>query len=204
MANFLKTTVVGGIIFLLPVVLLSLLLSHALKLAHQFVAPLSHSLQLDQMGAVAGFSVVTTVAVAALIVVSFAAGMIARTATGTRLSVWVEQSLIGGLPPYRMIRTMAEGLMQLENSGSLKPALINIEDGWQLGHLVEEVAEGWVTVFLPQAPTPLSGNVMYLPADRVRPLDITMVQATAIVKRIGAGSGDALRHADLTLPASTA
>ena len=41
---------------------------------------------------------------------------------------------------------------------------------------------------------------MYLPQERVRPLDITMVQAMSIVKRIGVGSGAALRGVDLTLP----
>ena len=46
----------------------------------------------------------------------------------------------------------------------------------------------------------MSGNVMYLEADRVRPLGITMVQAMGIVKRIGVGSGQALRGVDLTLP----
>ena len=51
------------------------------------------------------------------------------------------------------------------------------------------------------APTPMAGNVMYLPADRVRLLDITMAQARAIVKHIGIGSAEALRSAVLWLPA---
>ena len=47
----------------------------------------------------------------------------------------------------------------------------------------------------------MSGNVMYLPADRVRPLSISMVDAIAIIKRMGVGSGEALRGADLKQPA---
>ena len=43
---------------------------------------------------------------------------------------------------------------------------------------------------------------MYLEADRVRPLGITMVQAMGIVKHIGVGSGQALHGVDLTLPES--
>jgi hypothetical protein len=42
----------------------------------------------------------------------------------------------------------------------------------------------------------MSGNAMYLPADRVGPLGITMVQAMAIVRHIGVGSAKALRGAD--------
>ena len=96
---------------------------------------------------------------------------------------------------------MAEGLARVESAESVQPALVSIEDGWQIAYLLEPLENGWVTVFLPQAPTPMSGNVMYLPAVRVRPLDLTMVQAMAIVKHIGVGSAEALRGADLRLPA---
>ena len=57
-----------------------------------------------------------------------------------------------------------------------------------------------MAVFLPQAPTPMSGNVTYFPAERVRRLGITMIQAMTLVKRIGVGSAEALRGADLGLP----
>jgi uncharacterized membrane protein len=96
-----------------------------------------------------------------------------------------------------MIKSMAEGLAHVENVEGVKPALISIEDGWQFGYLLEEVGNGWVGVFLPQAPTPMSGNIMFLPAERTKPLGISMVQAMAIVKRIGIGSADVLRGVDL-------
>jgi uncharacterized membrane protein len=96
---------------------------------------------------------------------------------------------------------VAEGLAQVENAEGVKPALVSIEGGWQIGYLIEQLEKGWVTVFLPQAPTPMSGTVMYLPAERVRALDISMPKAMAIVKRVGVGSDAALRGADLALPA---
>ena len=88
---------------------------------------------------------------------------------------------------------MAEGLAHIESASGLKPALVSIEDGWQIGYLLEQLENDWVAVFLPQAPTPMSGNIMYFPANRVRPLGITMVQAMSIVKAIGVGSGAALQ-----------
>jgi uncharacterized membrane protein len=73
------------------------------------------------------------------------------------------------------------------------PHLVSIEDGWQIGYLLEKLENDWVAVFLPQAPTPMSGDIMYLPINRVRPLGITMIQAMSIVKAIGVGSGAASR-----------
>ena len=91
---------------------------------------------------------------------------------------------------------------KFEASTDIKPALVSIEDGWQVGYLLEPLHDGWVAVFLPQAPTPMSGNVMYFPSARVRPLEMTMVQAMTLIKRIGIGSAQALRGSDLSQPVS--
>ena len=130
-------------------------------------------------------------AVLLLTFISFVAGLVANTNVGRRVMRWFENSFLGGLPQYQVMKSMAEGLARVESAEGVQPALVSIEDGWQIAYLLEPLENGWVAVFLPQAPTPMSGNVMYLPADRVRPLNITMVQAMAIVKHIGVGSAEA-------------
>lgn len=197
MKEFAKATVIGGVLFLLPVAVVLLILSHAMRLASKVAVPVSHSLQLDSWGNVAGASAATIIAALVLIVVSFVAGLFARTEFGTQMAGRLENSILGGLPQYQMIKSMAEGLAHVENAEGVKPALINIDDCWQIGYLLEQVGNDWVAVFLPQAPTPMSGNIMYVPSDRAKPLNISMVQAMAIVKRIGVGSADALRGVDL-------
>jgi uncharacterized membrane protein len=194
---FLKATIIGGVLFLLPVVLLLAILGHAVRIASGVVKPISDKFNLDH---VAGIWVVTGLAILLLVAVSFIAGMVARTPLGRRASAWFENSLFGGLPQYRVFKSVAEGFVQVEDANNLQPALINVEDGWQIGYVIERLENDWVTVFLPQAPTPMSGNVMYLPAARIRPLEITMIQAMSIVKHIGSGSAVALLGVDLTQP----
>jgi uncharacterized membrane protein len=201
MKEFVKTTIVGGVLFLLPLALVLLILGYAVRLATKVVQPISNSLHLDRLGDVGGVGVVTIFAILVLIFVSFIAGIVARTAVGGRMSRWFDNSLLASLPQYQLVKSMAEGLAQVESTSGVKPALVSIEGGWQIGYLLEPLENSWVAVFLPQAPAPMSGNVMYFPADRVRPLGITMVQAMALVKRIGVGSGEALRGADLRPPA---
>jgi uncharacterized membrane protein len=153
------------------------------------------------LGKISGLGAATVVALLVLIAVSFGAGLIARTKGGRRISQWFERSFLGNLPQYQLAKSMAEGLAEIESASALKPVLVSIEDGWQIAYLLEPIGSGWVAVFLPQAPTPMSGNVMYFPAERVRPLNISMVQAMALVKRMGVGSGEALRGTDLRQPA---
>jgi uncharacterized membrane protein len=200
MKSFLRATVVGGVLFLLPAALVLLILGYAVRIAAKIAQPIAAGLGLEQLGEVGGIGAASVLEVVVLVVISFAAGIYARTRSGRRLSRWFEGSLLGGLPQYQMVKSMVESLAQFENSTDIKPALVSIEEGWQIGYRLEPLHDGWVAVFLPQAPTPMSGNVMYFPADRVRSLDMSMVQAMTLVKRIGIGSGEALRNADLRQP----
>ena len=199
LVEFLKATSAGGVLFLLPVVLVLIVLHRAMSYALGAAKPISQLLPVESVIGAYGEN---ALAIFMLILVSLLAGLVARTREGRRVMSWSEHSLLGGLPQYQLVKTMAEGLAHVENAKkSVQPALISIEDGWQIGYLLGPLENGWVTVFLPQAPTPMSGNVMYLPANRTRPLDITMIQAVEIVRHIGVGSAEALQGTDLTFPA---
>lgn len=195
--GLLKATLAAGLLFLLPLIVVTVLVSHALEWTRKATRPLTTLLHLESAVGAAGE---TLLAVAVLLLIALLAGLVARTRAGTGMLRWSERSLLGSLPQYRLVKSIAQGVAAIEDTQGLSPALVNLEEGWQIGYLVESLDSGWVTVFVPQAPTPLSGNVMYLPAQRVRALDITMVQAMAVVKAMGAGSRDALRGADMTLP----
>ena len=198
LTELLKATMAGGLLFLLPVALIAIVLKQAMQLVEKIVRPISNYLPVE---AVVGVWGETLLAAVVLMLVSLVAGLFARTNVGRRIMRWFENSLLGGLPQYQMVKSMAEGLAHVESAEGVDPALVSMEGGWQIGYLLEPLENGWVTVFLPQAPTPMSGNVMYLPADRVRPLRITIGQAMALVKHIGVGSAEALGSTDLRLPA---
>lgn len=192
-----KATLAAGLLFLLPLIVVTVLVGHALEWTRKATRPLTKLLQLESALGAAGETLLT---VAVLLLIALLAGLVARTRAGTGMLRWSEQSLLGSLPQYRLVKSIAQGVAAIEDTQGLSPALVNLEEGWQIGYRVEALDDGWVAVFVPQAPTPLSGTVMYLPAERVRALGITMVQAMAVVKAMGVGSRDALRAADLTLP----
>lgn len=203
MKEFAKTTIIGGALFLLPVAFILFVLSFALRLIKTLAAPIVHILRLDHWGTVAGVGSVTIASVVFLILISFAAGMIARTAVGRRVTRWSENSLLAHFPHYQLVKSMAEGLAQIESRKGLKPVLVNIGASWQIGYMLDEQLEGdWIVALVPRAPSPLSGNIMYLPSERVRPLNISLVEAMSIVKAMGAGSSAALRGVDLRLPST--
>jgi len=198
--SFLKTTFVGGLMFLVPVVLLAVLLRHAMQLADKVAKPIAALLPVSQIG---GVAVPTVIAVTILVLIAFLAGLLSRTPVGRRITHWFEESILGGLPQYRMVKSLADGLTQIESDDGIRPVLMRGDEGWMLGYQMEELPGGWRVVFLPASPTPMSGNVLYVEAAKVRALDITMREAMQLVKRLGIGSASALQTVQLDGRAGT-
>jgi hypothetical protein len=59
---------------------------------------------------------------------------------GRNLMRWAETSFLGGLPQYRLVKSVAVGLAQIENAEDLKPVLVQIEEGWQIGYMLDSGA----------------------------------------------------------------
>lgn len=196
--DFLKTTLIGGLLFLLPLILLALVLRQAMGVAGKLAQPIAARFPVHE---IAGLAIGTIVAALILLIAAFAAGVFARTGLGRRMTHWFEESFLGNLPQYRVVTSMAEGLTKVEGAAGLEPVLAEADGGWQLAYSLEKLRDGWVAVFIPQSPTPMSGNVVYLPSARVRPLDIGMAEAMKLVKQMGVGSADALKSVDLAPPA---
>lgn len=198
LSDFLKTTIVGGIVFLLPLAIILIAVQQLLRVARQISEPIAARFADVSL---LGIGIRSIIAALVLVAVAFIAGLIARTSAGRRIKDWVESSLLGGLPQYQMVKSMAAGFAQIESAEGLKPALLNVEEAWQIGYLLEELEDGWACVFLPDSPTPMSGATLLLPRERVRPLEMTMTDAMQLVKRMGLGSAEALKGVDLRLPA---
>ena len=145
----------------------------------------------------------TVIAVTILVLIAFLAGLLSRTPVGRRITHWFEESILGGLPQYRMVKSLADGLTQIESDDGIRPVLMRGDEGWMLGYQMEELPGGWRVVFLPASPTPMSGNVFYVEAAKVRALDITMREAMQLVKRLGTGSASALQTVQLDGRAGT-
>jgi len=192
--EFLKNTVVGGALFLLPLVLILVFLKHGMSFASKVAEPLAARLPFDHF---AGIGTATLLAALVLLAIAFFAGLLARTRVGKRVSSRFEESILGGIPQYRMVKSMAEGLTHIESGAGMHPVLVRLDDAWQLAYRLEDLPGGWVAVFVPAAPTPMSGNVLYVAARRIRPLSASMAAAMKLVKAVGVGSREALHGVDL-------
>ena len=127
--RFVKATVVGGLLFLVPIAILGLIFEKLLPIAQRAVAPVERHFPAHFF---AGVAVGTVLAISALLLLSFLAGLIAKTSIGQNFMGWLENSIMGTFPRYRMIKSIAGDTVDLETGNKVRPVLVAVEGGWRI------------------------------------------------------------------------
>ena len=184
--QFVKTTIVGGLVFLLPFAFVFFVISYVIG----YLLPLFHRIaaRLD-MPLLRGVTLVVVLLTAFLIAICFLAGLVAQSALGGRLRQWIETNLLGRVPVYRLVQSVGDELGG--HSATMQVALV-WTDGWQLAFIMERHPDGYATVVVPDAPHAMGGTVLYLPEDRVHPVNAKVADVLAIQRRMGLGSAQLL------------
>ena len=188
--KFLRTTLVGGLLFLAPIVVLIILLGKALALTHKFVDPLAARLPVQS---IIGLRTPMLLAVALIVLFCFLAGLFARTAFAKRVVNDLETMVLSNLPGYEFLKGMGVSILGVENKGAYPVVLARFDDAWQIGFRVEGLENGLVAVFVPDAPNPQSGAVYFMTSDRVKSAGISTAATLKCLKRLGVGSDALLR-----------
>ena len=175
------STLISGLIIVIPAYLAVLLLLKAMASVMGLVRPLAKLLP-DFLPAE------NILALLLLLVGCFLVGAAVRTAAGRAARERVEKSLFSRLPGFALLQSLTQQLAGYGQDKVWKPALVEIEDALVPGFVIEELADGRITVFVPSVPTPLAGAVYVLDHQRVHMLDVPFTQAVSVISRWGAGA----------------
>ena len=93
--QFLRTTLVGGLLFLVPIMVLVVVLGKALALAHKLVDPLAEHLPVHS---VIGLRTPILLAIAIIVLFCFLAGLLARKALAKKLVRGLETAVLANVP----------------------------------------------------------------------------------------------------------
>jgi uncharacterized membrane protein len=195
--EFLKTTLVGGILILAPIYLLVLLLLKALLGAKQLLAPV-----IAEIPAASQFPGV--VALLVIIAACFLAGLVVRTGTGERAIEALQHWVLEKIPGYKMLRGLVYGIGSDDSTGTLAPALVEIEEALVPAVIVEELPDGQFVVLVPSVPTPIAGALYILPAARVHRVNVPLRRLLQVYTRFGEGTGELFAAMETARPAGTA
>lgn len=189
--TFLRTTILGGVIVILPTIILVFAFKWLFSLVYRAIEPLINLVinftnfpeQYDEPIAVA-------IVLAVIILGCFIVGLIVR----TRLGQWVyhgfESSVLSKAPGYKMVKETVNQFLGKKESPFASVALVRIfeNDTKVTAFITDRHEDGTVTVFVPTGPNPTSGFIYHLNEQYVHPVNVSVEDAMRSVISCGAGS----------------
>ncbi len=184
-----KTTILGGLVFLIPLIIVIVLVTKIFEVMGKLAAPFSGLIPVDSIGGIATANIVT---VLAILVVCFVAGLVATSAFGRKIYQSLDEKLLMLWPRYAFIKSATEGMSPDEIQKTLQPVRVNLDDQSQIAFEVERNDNGLVTVFVPGSPDPWSGTVVHVTEDRIEKLDANFNAVVKSLRKAGRGASDLL------------
>ncbi|HET9037313.1 MAG TPA: DUF502 domain-containing protein [Myxococcaceae bacterium] len=181
LVRFLGTTLLGGLLVILPIYLAVLATLAIGKKLIGILAPLAKLLP-------EGVPHPDVVVALLTVLVCFVAGLVAAGFPRTSVGRGFEEKVLERLPGYSMLRMATRSLFGDAKAG-LQIALVEMEDGLVVGVIVERHPIGWVTVFVPSTPAPASGSVYLFPETKVHAVDLPLGVGLKAASRYGRGAG---------------
>ena len=183
--NFIKTTTIGGIVFMVPIIIIIVILGKAFELMLKVARPIDKLIPIESIG---GIAFANLLALLGILVVCFVAGVIARSPPAKKFYRAIDNGLLA-IPGYAFIKAHTDSMkLGQAEAKSMQPVMVQFDDNSQLGFEIERLSSGQVVIYLPGAPDPWSGRVVYFHGDRVKKLELSVSEAINNVSRLGRGS----------------
>lgn len=189
--QFVRTTLSGGILFLLPLVLLMGILNKA----HEIFLKISKPLIGKLPNLIGNFDLHNLIAILILVSVCFISGLLFKLKLTKRWVRRLEENVLSYLPGYALLKSIVAGAVGEEIEHGLSTVMVynQDEEAWGIGFLVEE-GDGLCTVFFPEAPRHDSGEVKIVPAANVKKVKVSSYKTAKSLKSYGKGAIQWLRN----------
>jgi uncharacterized membrane protein len=191
--SFLKTTLMGGALVVLPIVVLLIVFNWLYQFIADKIKPItyimSETARLQEFYA--------SIAALLLIVLSFfIVGIVLKTKIGRFAFNFFERKILTKLPLYKIIKDTTEQFVGSEKMLFKHVALVNIwgNDTRMTAFITEEHDDGSFTVFVPSGPAPTAGFIFHLPGDKVQKVNYPVDKTMKTILSLGAGSKELINN----------
>ena len=189
---FIKTTTLGGLFVLLPVVLLFAVATTMVLATRATTKAAIATLAGKQADAVA-FPIFFSIL--ALIVLSFLLGLLAFSRVGRQCGTWIQYRFLRHIPGYAAARAIVGGIIHNHREGVVMAGLMTLSDGVECFVVITEThTDDKYTIYVPNAPNPASGSVRIVRKSLVRPLDVRITDIGHALQQWGIGCSKVLAN----------
>jgi uncharacterized membrane protein len=184
--NFCKTTIIGGVVALVPIAVVIYIVVFALDVSYKITTPILKWLGIESTWTIA---LAPIGAVGALLALCFVLGIAVQTSLGRWFGHWFERLLLQHLPGYEFLKRLSRSVAGKDSDGLGAPVMLRWGNIRQMGFLMEELPNNQATVFVPLAPAMTLGSVVVADCADLERLNVPVTEVFNAVGTLGYGTG---------------
>ena len=189
--SFLKTTMLGGVLVVLPLVILILVFKSLYEFIADKLKPITYILL--ETAKLQEF-VASMLAIILILLFFFVVGLLVKTRLGRFSIEKLEIKIFTKLPLYKFIKETILQLVGNEKNVFKNVALVKLfgNETRVTAFITDEHDDGSFTVFVPSGPAPTAGFIYHLTRNNVQIINYPIDKAMRTIFSVGAGSNELL------------
>ena len=189
--RFIKATLAGGLLFLIPVTVCIFVAIKVFKILGAVARPVANLFPKTRL---AGIGLATLFTIILLVLICLVAGLFVRTSLAKKIVQKLEDNVLMYIPGYSYIKALSNDRLSSVNNENWKPATIFVDDNEVICFVIDET-EHYCSVFMPAAPMPNSGSVCVRKKENVHYLQMSVRDASLLIRQFGKGGANFLEKA---------
>lgn len=183
LAGFIKTTVIGGLVVIVPLAIIAFVAGDAVHTLIEVTRPLTTGFP---FGAFVNALLAVLIAALVIVAICFVAGFLLSTFLGRTAKNWVETRVLERVPMYSTLRGLTQRFAGMENADyPVVEADLFGSGSRVLGVLVDELVDGRKVVYVPSSPMVTIGQLHILSASHVTETDLSMAETIGCLSQMG-------------------
>lgn len=185
--NFFFTTVLGGVVVVLPISLLIMIIRFIFNLTTGLLDPIK---KLFDFPSYIGDWLIDLMALTAIIILFFIIGLTVRTELGSKLFNRIDRQWLSQLPFYSILRDTVQQFFGNKKVPFSQVVLVDVfnNDTLMTGFITGEIDDEIYTVFVPTGPNPTNGFIFHVRRRQLIFLKVRPEEAMRTIIGVGTGS----------------
>ena len=185
--NFFFTTVLGGVVVVLPISLLIMIIRFIFNMTTGFLNPI---IKLFDFPETISQWLIDLTAISAIVILFFIIGLTVRTELGSKLFNRIDKQLLSQLPFYSILRDTVQQFFGSKKVPFSQVVLVDVfnNDTLMTGFVTGELANGRYTIFVPTGPNPTNGFIFHVRKHQLTFLKVRPEDAMRTIIGVGTGS----------------
>lgn len=184
MKKFLVTTLIGGLLVLLPLAIFIVILNFVYNILQNFVEPIVKLFAIESLP----IFILNLLALSVVVGFCFIVGLAVRTQIGKEWFNFLELNILAKLPFYNTIKEIVQQVFGRKESSFSQVVLVKVFGSTMTGFVTDQSKNGIYTIFVPTAPNPTNGFVIHMPEHEITFLPTAPEDAMRTIIGVGTGS----------------